>query len=82
MGPQSVGKSTLVEKLAAVFETEHVEETSRWYTDLKPDLELHDYVEIAKGKLDRQILKQKTANKVLFVDTDIISTRVYLDIEF
>ena len=41
------------------------------------DLTKADFIEIAKAQNERIIDKTKIANKILFCDTDIITTKIY-----
>jgi len=81
-GPESTGKTTMAKKLAAHFNTEWVEEYMREYLQEKwnSNKELcqpEDLIKIAEGQLRMENLKAKTANKVLFCDTDLLELSVY-----
>lgn len=75
-GPESTGKSTLSQKIAKLYETEFVPEVARELI-ISNDLTKADFIEIAKAQNERIIDKTKIANKILFCDTDIITTKIY-----
>ena len=78
IGPESTGKSTLSEKLAAHFNTVWTPEYAREYIDQLPrPYGEHDLLEIAAGQvaLERQQLLR--ANNVLICDTDLYVIKVW-----
>ena len=81
-GPESTGKTTMAKRLAAHFETVWVEEYMREYLQEKWDsknevCQPEDLIYIAEGQIARENLKARTANKVLFCDTDLLEISVY-----
>jgi len=81
-GPESTGKTTMAKKLAAHFETEWVAEYMREYLQKKWDSKKEvcvpeDLLTIAEGQIERENKKARTANKVLFCDTDLLELSVY-----
>ena len=81
-GPESTGKTTLAQKLAAHFNTEWVPEFSRDYLQEKWDreqkvCERDDILPIAEGQMALENQKAHSANKVLFCDTNLLETVVY-----
>ena len=81
-GPESTGKTTLAQKLAAHFETEWVPEFSRDYLQTKWNeeqtvCEMEDILPIARGQMALENEKAKAANRVLFCDTNLLETVVY-----
>ena len=81
-GPESTGKTTLSQMLAAHFETEWVPEFSRDFLQEKWNEEqeicgLDDILPIARGQMELENLKAKKANKVLFCDTNLLETAAY-----
>ena len=81
-GPESTGKTTLAKKLAEHFKTEWVPEFSRDYLQQKWDkeqkiCEKKDILPITKGQIALENEKVKSANKVLFCDTNLLETVVY-----
>ena len=77
-GPESTGKSTLTKELAAHFETEFVPEMAREIIDSN-DFCLGDIVKIGHAQIAAIQDKTKTANRLLFCDTDTITTQIYSD---
>ena len=77
-GPESVGKSTLSKHLATYFNTDFVHEVAR---DLVSDNEFSVGDIIRIGHAQQAAVEQhiQTANKVLFCDTDLITTQLYSD---
>ncbi len=97
IGPESTGKSTLCEKLAAHYQTVWVKEYAREYL-LKngTDYSFENLLDIAKGQLAGEELavqgtkytgstnpKQKTENrKPVFIDTDMYVMKVWCEFVF
>lgn len=78
MGAESTGKSTLAARLAAEFETEHVQEYGREHYAAKGgELDLHDYVTIARVHREREDQAILRAHRFLFVDTNAITTMFF-----
>lgn len=78
MGPESVGKSTLTEKLADHFHTNFVEEYGRTvYENNGNSLTIDDFVTISKGRQELEDDKIKSSNKLLFCDTEDITTYIF-----
>jgi HTH-type transcriptional regulator, transcriptional repressor of NAD biosynthesis genes len=78
-GPESTGKSTLAIDLAKHFNTVFVHEIARdLLTD--NDVNFHDILRI--GRAQTALIKEKNliANKLLFCDTDLITTQIYSNI--
>jgi HTH-type transcriptional repressor of NAD biosynthesis genes len=75
-GPESVGKTTLANQLAAYFQTAVAHEAARDELTSN-EFEIEKIIEI--GKKQTELVKQRlqTANKVLFCDTDLITTQIY-----
>ncbi|MFT5619050.1 MAG: HTH-type transcriptional repressor of NAD biosynthesis genes [Arenicella sp.] len=81
-GAESVGKSTLTERLATHFNTAFVPEMAREVIGATEDCDFADMMRIAKSHA-KEIQKQTpTANKLLFVDTDLLITKVYSEYLF
>ncbi|TGL20001.1 ATPase [Leptospira yanagawae] len=79
-GSESVGKTTLAKKLADHFETNWIPEFAREYLEQKPTpMDETDFLPIAKGHLLSEIEAAKTSNGILFLDTDLLTTKVYLE---
>jgi len=62
--------------MAAHYDTEFVPEVAREMITSN-DFSFDDIIKIGKGQTDRIIQKSKTANKILFCDTDLITTQIY-----
>ncbi len=82
LGGESSGKSTLVHKLASIFNTTSAWEYGREYVfeHLGGDeqaLQYSDYPKIANGFLNYVDYAVKHANKVAFIDTDFITTQAF-----
>lgn len=75
-GPESTGKSTLAKKMADLYQTEFVPEVARELITSN-DFTVDDIVRIGYAHLERVEEKVKTANKILFCDTDAITTQIY-----
>ncbi|WP_428654643.1 AAA family ATPase [Runella sp.] len=75
-GPESTGKTTLTQQLADHFQTTFAHETARDVLTSN-DFGVETIIEI--GRLQTALVKQRlqTANKVLFCDTDLITTQIY-----
>ena len=78
LGPESTGKSTLAEQLAAHFGTDFVPEYSREYLkDFEGQYQIDDVVKIALGQ-QRWIDKAKATNtEMLIADTEMIVNKIW-----
>ena len=75
-GPESTGKSTMAKRLADVYHTEFVPEVSREIVTSN-DFTLEDIIRIGEAQTERVIEKCASANKLLFCDTDLVTTQIY-----
>lgn len=75
-GSESTGKSFMAKKLAEKYHTEFVPEVARELLTSNEFTE-DDIIKIGYAQIDRINLKLKTANKILFCDTDTITTQLY-----
>jgi HTH-type transcriptional repressor of NAD biosynthesis genes len=75
-GPESTGKSFMAKKMAEYFNTEYVPEVARELITSN-DFTIDDIIRIGKSQTQRVFEKSKIANKVLFCDTDVITTQIY-----
>lgn len=75
-GPESTGKSTMASTMAKKFNTEFVPEVAREML-ITNDFSVDDIIRIGKAQTARVHEKTKTANKLLFCDTDLITTQIY-----
>ena len=78
-GPESTGKSTLTQELASYFKTNYVSEYARDYLQSKWDdkkevCNKDDLIKIAKGQVDRENSNIINSNKLIFCDTNILTT--------
>lgn len=81
-GPESTGKTTLAQALAAHYNTKWVPEYAREYLQEKwnreqKTCEPKDLIPIAEGQIYLENKLSKEANKILFCDTDLLETKVY-----
>ncbi|MEL4308819.1 ATP-binding protein [Joostella sp. CR20] len=81
-GPESTGKTTLAKALAKYYDTVWVPEYAREYLQEKwnreqKTCEPKDLIPIAIGQMEFENTLTKSANKVLFSDTDLLETKVY-----
>ena len=91
IGPESTGKSTLCEELAAHYHTEWVREYAREYmlTHKGKDYNYDDLSTIARGQLALEDAAAAlcggatgTRNGVLFIDTDLYVMKVWSEYVF
>jgi NadR type nicotinamide-nucleotide adenylyltransferase len=83
-GPESVGKTTMAQRLAAHYQTVYVPEVAR---DLivggeltNVELTPADYARIAEAQTEAMKQAIPFANRVLICDTDLITTQLYADV--
>lgn len=76
-GTESTGKSTLTQRLASHFQTSFVPEMAREIIETTDECTEMHLVQIATLHAQTINEKIKTANKILFVDTDLNITRSY-----
>jgi NadR type nicotinamide-nucleotide adenylyltransferase len=78
VGAESTGKTTLAEKLSQHYQTTWTPEFARGYLDEKGlDCSMEDIHAIAKGQLQTEEEGAREANKILFCDTDLMTTCVW-----
>ena len=78
VGPESAGKSTLTRQLAEHYQTVCVEEYARGLLDFnKGWCEPHHIPRIAKGHWASESALARQANRILFTDTDLLTTTVW-----
>jgi NadR type nicotinamide-nucleotide adenylyltransferase len=83
VGPESTGKSTLTKQLAKHFDTVYVSEYARTLLDKKDGIcEYSDIEFIAIGQMASEDAIARQANKVMFCDTDLITTTIWSEILF
>ena len=82
-GPESTGKSTLTRGLAEHFGTVAVPEYARTLIELQQgDVNAGDMLRIARGQVASEDALARKANKVLFCDTDTLTTTLWSDVLF
>jgi HTH-type transcriptional repressor of NAD biosynthesis genes len=77
VGTESTGKSTLAKNMAAHFDTDYVPEMAREVIETTIECTYEDLYKIAELHARTILKKMLTANKLLFVDTDLTITRSY-----
>lgn len=83
IGPESTGKSTLSEQLAAHFNTEWVREYARGYLEnLNRPYEQHDLLQIAEGQLRQEDEAAARAGNILICDTDLQVIKVWSEAKY
>lgn len=75
-GPESVGKSGMAIQLAEMFSTIYVLEVARNFIETN-DFSIDDIVKIGVAQTDSVLEAEKLSNKILFCDTDLITTQIY-----
>jgi NadR type nicotinamide-nucleotide adenylyltransferase len=78
IGPESTSKSTLSEELANHYQTVWVPEYARTYLkELKYKYTLQDILVIAQEQFKQEQELLKTANRFIFIDTELIVSKVW-----
>ena len=80
-GPESVGKTTLAQQLADDYQTVFVPEMARQLITSN-DLTLNDMIRIGQAQTAAVQAAEAKANRILFCDTDVITTQIYSAIYF
>ena len=75
-GPESTGKSAMAKKLAENYQTEFVPEVARELITSN-SFNREDIIAIGRTQTQRIFQKARKANKILFCDTDVITTQIY-----
>jgi NadR type nicotinamide-nucleotide adenylyltransferase len=82
-GPESTGKSMLAEQLADRYQTVWVPEFARIYlTKIDRPYIYDDILEIAQGQVKSAEAILLLANKVCFMDTELLVTRIWCDVKY
>jgi NadR type nicotinamide-nucleotide adenylyltransferase len=77
-GPESTGKTTLARDLAAHYQTEWVPEYARDYIAQRGNtFDYDDIAQIALGQMESEEAAARRARRLLFCDTDFITTTIY-----
>ncbi len=78
MGPESVGKSTLTKNLANYYNTNFVEEYGRTVFEKNGNrVGIEDFIPISVGRQEIENHSIKSSNKLLFCDTEDITTYIF-----
>ncbi len=82
-GPESTGKSTLAEKLAAHYQTVWVPEYARAYIGgLDRPYNKEDILRIAQGQLERESIFLINANSLLICDTALLVPKIWSEVVY
>lgn len=83
IGPECTGKSSLAQYLADHFNTEWVPEYARGFIDnlIRP-YHQQDLLTIAHGQLRLEDYCARTANKILFCDTNLYVIKIWSNFKF
>jgi NadR type nicotinamide-nucleotide adenylyltransferase len=82
-GPESTGKTTLAEQLAKEFNTVWIPEFARQYAkEINNNFTYADVLDVARIQLVQELEVDTLINKVVFFDTSLIITKVWLDTVF
>ena len=80
IGAESTGKTTLAESLAKQYNTIWVPEIAREYVEkLDREYTYKDVLNIAHSQVETEDKYAPKANDILFVDTDLIITKIWFD---
>jgi len=75
-GPESTGKSFMAKKMAEKYKTEFVPEVAREFITSN-DFKREDIIVIGRAQTERIFQRARKAKKILFCDTDLITTQIY-----
>jgi HTH-type transcriptional regulator, transcriptional repressor of NAD biosynthesis genes len=75
-GPESTGKSIMAMQLAEQYNTTYVPEVAREMLT-KNEFSVEDIIQIGHAHYNRINKNLKTADKIIFCDTDAITTQIY-----
>lgn len=75
-GAESTGKSTMAVRVAHTYKTVFVPEVAREFVSSN-DFSVDDIIRIGREQTCRLVKLEKTANRVLICDTDLITTQIY-----
>lgn len=82
-GPESTGKSTLTRQLAGYYQTVGVDEYARGLLDLQDGVcTPADIPRIARGQRAAEQALARQANRLLFCDTDLLTTTIWAEVLF
>ncbi|MBX2947127.1 MAG: AAA family ATPase [Cyclobacteriaceae bacterium] len=75
-GPESTGKSTMAKRMAGHYHTVSVPEVARELITSN-EFNREDIIMIGRKQTERIFKQLRQANKLLFCDTDLITTQIY-----
>jgi HTH-type transcriptional repressor of NAD biosynthesis genes len=75
-GPESTGKTVMAQKMAQRYQTEWVPEVAREIITSN-NFNREDIINIGRAQTERVFFKARKANRILFCDTDLITTQIY-----
>lgn len=79
IGPESTGKSELAIKLAHHYNTIYISEYAREFVEMNNyKYSFNDVLHIAKKQIEQEEDYLYKANNLIFIDTDIILTKIWL----
>jgi HTH-type transcriptional repressor of NAD biosynthesis genes len=77
LGTESTGKSILTKELANYFNCDYVSEVGRDIVENTNTCQVEDLNKIAETHANKIILKERELKRILFIDTDINTTKSY-----
>lgn len=77
VGPESVGKTTLVQNISSYFNTNFVPEYGRMVSENNPNLKIDDFLNISIGRQEFEDWLMEYSNKLIICDTEDIVTYTY-----
>ncbi|GAB3708384.1 multifunctional transcriptional regulator/nicotinamide-nucleotide adenylyltransferase/ribosylnicotinamide kinase NadR [Spirosoma flavus] len=80
-GPESVGKTTLAQQLATAYQTQYVPEMARRFI-MSNTFTIDQLIQIGRAQTEAVNIAERTANRILFCDTDLITTQIYSSVYF
>lgn len=82
-GPESTGKSTLTNQLAAYFKVEMVSEYARTYLQkLNKEYSKNDLTEIAKGQIVLEDKAQESDSRFIICDTSLEVIKIWSEFKY
>lgn len=83
VGPESTGKTTLTQSLAKHYESPWVQEYAREYLTATSGIyKQEDLIEIAAGQLELEKKVRKDADRIVFLDTDLLVIKVWSEFKY
>ncbi len=81
VGPESTGKTTLAQRLAAALDTTWVPEWARTLLEAHgSDVAAIDWMDVVRGQIASEEALARDANRTLVCDTDPLATTVWADV--